>query len=619
MAKRNYKNSKSNVRDKDTRETQSQAEQMDCNYGKKYNPYKSKRNDWQWYAQDPQLVKDTASFPFGNPVGNRINYGKGAGTVANSSSIPGIMAIYTSPSIGMADTAVDPINIATKDIYTWTRHENAGHTNYDAPDEMMYLIAADSAYSYLAYMKRLYGVAMTYSYTNRYFPMSAIYAMDGAFNDIISNLSDFRAYINVYAHRMQSMAIPASMSYMARHQWMYEGMYYDTMNNDKAQVFMYVPEAFYVYEEASNQDDAGVLRLQNFSTMKYASRAVTPRSAGDPEPGHTVADLIAFGDSILNPILASEDFNIMSGDILKAYGRNGIVQLTKISEDYSVIPEYQEDVLDQINNCTLMGRRISPNRSSDNTSSIHVEDNIIRQDPNKEYLISTVTQYMIDEEGLQYQSAYHDAIQAALQANRVINFQHGSINPEDVIVATRLTNTPSSVTFVNTSIEENDLAVLDSLYTKAAVGDTISLCVNTMDGIASDVAGYAKVWYYAYPNRGESSVWSLIHSEDIYTVVPSLVRVNLAATDPVDAQIQNVAQKNADDFRRSAFMSVFDRHPAITQLVTYMITDAKSQTTKASIPFNTFLNDVNYYTVIDLRNIIEMNQTALLSMFYIRR
>lgn len=151
-------------------------EDQTCERDSTFNAQKSKPNDPRWYAQNPQLLRDTASFPYSWPLGNKLNLGQHAPEI-NKGSIPGIMGIYTAPTFGWADNPNSPINVAARNVYSYVRHANSGHANYDAPDLMLYLCAMDSIYSYLSYLKRVYGVVSTYSYTNRYYPKAVIQAM----------------------------------------------------------------------------------------------------------------------------------------------------------------------------------------------------------------------------------------------------------------------------------------------------------------------------------------------------------------------------------------------------------------------------------------------------------
>lgn len=86
----------------------------------------SKDNDPSWYALNPQLLKDAASFPYAWPLGNRLNLGKFARLI-NKGSVPGIMAMNWVPTIGYSSNGTSPANVASINTYTKVRHDNSGH------------------------------------------------------------------------------------------------------------------------------------------------------------------------------------------------------------------------------------------------------------------------------------------------------------------------------------------------------------------------------------------------------------------------------------------------------------------------------------------------------------
>jgi hypothetical protein len=69
----------------------------------------------------------------------------------------------------------------------------------------------------------------------------------------------------------------------------------------------------------------------------------------------TLTDLIRIGDSLLNAVLTDQDFNTMSGDMLRTYGESNLFRLAPIVEDYVLSPVYSEEVLSQIHNATVLG------------------------------------------------------------------------------------------------------------------------------------------------------------------------------------------------------------------------------------------------------------------------
>ena len=116
---------------------------------------KSACNDASWYAANSQLLKDAASLAYSESVGSGYSVVMNPVTEQDwVTSIPGVYAIHTAPAIGVSKDNASAINIAARNIYSYVRHANAGHSNYDSPDLMIYLMAMDSLYSVLSFMAR---------------------------------------------------------------------------------------------------------------------------------------------------------------------------------------------------------------------------------------------------------------------------------------------------------------------------------------------------------------------------------------------------------------------------------------------------------------------------------
>lgn len=291
----------------------------------------STSNDPSWYAQDATLMNNAANLPYSFALGSRIP----SELHITEESIPGIMALKLTPSIGNTNSGVSPINVAANNIYSFVRHMNSGASNYDAPDLMIYLLAMDSCYSFYSYLTRIYGVMRTYSPLNYYYPQGYIQAMGVDFEDIQGRLPELLYYINMYSAKLSTLRIPNTMPYLSRHMWMYSGIYKDE-EGDKAQSLLYVPDGFFKYNES-------LVDTTNLGNLTYKQLKAK----------NTLDDLMAFGDELLDVNRASEDHNIMSGDIAKAYGNN-VFTVPAISADYTVIPTYDQEVLDQMHNATVL-------------------------------------------------------------------------------------------------------------------------------------------------------------------------------------------------------------------------------------------------------------------------
>lgn len=300
----------------------------------------SARNDSGWYQADSVLMKDAANLPFPHALGMPMNIRDGmTGVVPTDTSditLPGIMRINVITTPGTMGTWNDPINVAIRNIYSFVRHQNSGSKNYDAADLGVYFYAYDSCATYYAYLVRLYGTVRTLLLRNRYTPEDLITVMGADYKDITDNLAQLRAYINTFASRLAAMRVPSDLHFIERHMWLFSHIFADS-NTDKCQMYVVNPGAFWEYKTATTPADTGF----------FMSEKVPMTGAL-----YTFERLSVFGNALLNSVLNSEDFNIMSGDILKAYGDKTFT-INMISEDYQVPIVYEPEFLLQLHNATV--------------------------------------------------------------------------------------------------------------------------------------------------------------------------------------------------------------------------------------------------------------------------
>lgn len=301
-----------------------------------------RKNDPYWYGQDATLLRQAAAIPFSWATGtvSSLNYEladtdkvPGAKVVA-----PGIMTFRMIPSIGRCTETTDPANIAAFSIYSYVRHANAGSANYDAPDLMMYLLAMGNVYAAIQWLIRIYGISRLYSTRNRYMPRFILSAMGVNYEDVNLHQADLRYGINMLISKAASFATPSNMTYFNRMSFLFQGLYTEG-TSPKDQLYAYVPYGFLQYVGDSDQPSRLEFQQLTYSTVKANQ--------------FTVDYMLTFVNSLLEPLMQSEDFNIMSGDILKAYGDGGIWKLALMPEDYVVTPKFDIGVLEQMRNITL--------------------------------------------------------------------------------------------------------------------------------------------------------------------------------------------------------------------------------------------------------------------------
>lgn len=312
-----------------------------------------KPNDPKWYTLDGALSRDVGSIVFNRPLGKALEFIDSAGTVKKV-QVPGIATIYTVPSIGKCDMQNDPFNVAGFNIYTWLRTKISGTRSYDPADLMFYLQAMDSAYSYLAFMTRAYGIARVYSGVNRYVGDAMLQATGINPADLRKNLANYRAYINSYITKLSAFIVPKTMHVFEKHFNMYNQIYMD-FPIAKSQFYMYVPAMLWKYEEAA----AGP-RLRHAEVIGFWDTDHIGFGTVDYE------GLIERGNNIINALMSSEDCATISGDLLRAY-EGEVWRLSPLAEDTACVPIYSEEMLVQIHNTKFIGTYIL---AADGTPSI---------------------------------------------------------------------------------------------------------------------------------------------------------------------------------------------------------------------------------------------------------
>lgn len=344
MSRNNSKNFKGNRRSNNSRKSNNYRNSSNnrCNKPNINNPSeedftKNSSNDPRWYGADYAILKDAASINYSIPAGVPLR--ELVVTKAQDKAFPGLLALYTCSGIGLAKDPSAPINVASNSVYSYVRHANSGHSNYDAPDLMIYLLAMSQVYAYINFLTRAYALSTLYGQKNRYFPDCVLKSMNIDPEDARKNGAQFRYGINVLVNKAASFAVPNNMPYFSRESFLYSGIYTEGQSF-KDQMYIINPYAFLQYG-LDDTDSYGCLDYKVFRTSdtKY----------------YTIEELLEFGNSLINPLIASEDMGIMSGDILKAYGQDNLVKLASVSENMYVVPEFNITVLEQIKNARVIG------------------------------------------------------------------------------------------------------------------------------------------------------------------------------------------------------------------------------------------------------------------------
>ena len=303
-------------------------------------------NDPSWYAGSAQLLKDAFSLSvaerLGMPLKTQIPNMQAVSAPYTQSvnySVPGICNLIMVPTPGISTNSNSAVNAAAKQVFTAMRAANSGRTNYQASDLMLYLLAMDNAYCLWNWLVRLYGVLTLYSARNAYLPDGLLLAMR-VDPSIKKDMCQLRAVINQYANKLNTLKVPKYMTYFTRHAWLFGNIYLDSPEA-KAQMYLYNPQALYKWNENVGLGEQAY--LEPVTIVGNQESSAYWKLDG-------IVDLV---NQFIDPIFYSEDFNIMSGDVLKAFGDSNCFNIAEITEDYVTPVGYSPEVLVQIENAKI--------------------------------------------------------------------------------------------------------------------------------------------------------------------------------------------------------------------------------------------------------------------------
>lgn len=511
-------------------------------------------NDIAWYTKSANLLSAAASLPYSYPVGNPINFDNGNFSIystpgARYDAVPGVMTIALLTGPGDSNDVNSPVNVAARDIYSYVRYANSGHSNYDPVDLMMYILAWDEVSMWLANARRVYGAMYTYNTQNKYAPKYLVEALGFNYDDLNANLAQFRYAINAATNRFNSLNMPNNMSYVTRHVWLYSNIYSDG-TSPKSQLYAYVPAACRVYNETGSVNGGF---LDTIPLAYYAGNETL-----------TFAKWNEITNKLLNALIGSEDIGIISGDILKAFGSDKTIITPTISDVYSVAPVYNEEVLSQFQNATILNGTMPTNETAkvwNITQDPSIDQGIIKYDPT----------FKIPFPGKA------DAI--ASNANRLLSLNLNDPKPGDTMVASRLmtitevvgeVTTPAAGTTVHCLTAGTEIPVRGyiSCGYRSKLGDTVKY----------EIAHYTAGMNYSYDVSNSQTMQTTVRG-----VIGALAKV-----------------------------SAFRFHPMDT-VVSYKYTDGSGQpATRGHVEY---LFEVDNYTIIDVETLRQMHETAVLSEF----
>lgn len=429
----------------------------DMRIGQKVENHIPGHNDWTWYAPSEQIAKDLASIPFNLITGtiwdSTVKQVKQSTGASMKTTAPTVMAInYALYAGGEVTSATDSINMAAKQLYTAIRKSNSGAKVYEATDVMMYVLAMREVYALYFQIKRILGVVNAYSFLNRAMPEGILHALgltDEAITDLRSNLASYRGRLNLIAASINSFAIPKYFKVFLRDAYL----------------------SSYIFADSTSL--AGQLYAFKLSwTRRWDGTAASSGSALVADPITSISSINALMDKLqghIDALFYDTDINTMAGDVVKAFPESDLYKLGETPEDYVVVPGYDEDVANQINNMVWLA------------VEDFIQDNSELDISQEDGLIDSVYKF----------SSEHPLATAFTTDNLIFNSHKDNPDFTDVLEWSRLYNVPLATNTDNTefsilggselitNVEIIHLSVNDGTYRKNNIYSGLTIAMDS--------------------------------------------------------------------------------------------------------------------------------------------
>lgn len=510
-------------------------------------------NDPSWYTHVYPLAQDVASFNYNIPVGTPFNPLKvgdikvGPDTIITAEQnsvlgkvVPGIFTLQVMPSIGYSADPTSAPNIAAQQLYSLVRKANSGSVNYDKTDLMMMVIAMDSAYMLYEDLLRAYRLIGRYDVDSRYMPDALMFAL-GFAPELQKDLANFRALLDTFAYKFGAINVPDQFDFIKRHSWLFSNVYTDS-ESSKAQLYAYVPDGYYKWVEGKNGEP---------THLEYVKRG----NLFQTEQVSQVSEMYRAMNTLMEPLLGSQDIGVMSGDIAKAFGEGGMISVIPAGQYETLTPTYSMEVIQQMMNSTILSTDVG-------NANIRANNDNLESGP------------YLDFEPVIVKSRYNTA--KALHKHLVNIRQSGGV--EINMVATR------------------NMCVVDW---KADTTGTVVSC-------GTEIVTHAYMHVLASDGY---HITSMLPSKYEFVQEPIFPMSGIEAATKMDS---NEFSRMQDDIRAMLYASAFDNHPTM-----YMFFRNKWVSgQKNTLTFQGVYQDYDNYAWLDDQTVKQLNDAALISLFY---
>lgn len=315
----------------------------------KYNEHHDKiklGNDLAWWTKQSALMDDAS-----NLKSNWIP-GMALDKASFNFTITGVIRLKFQQAYGCTESALEQINLVSRDLYLKMFQKYRGITAYSASDVGIVNIAGCEFVRALTKTERIYGILNRYSRVNYNMPTAELAALGlnpTQADAIRRHLSDFRYNLNQLIMRAQRLCVPKDLTCIQNAISLLGAEYLDH-DNAKAQIIIFDCDNFGIFDETSMKT-GGSVKFEHVRTIVDDGSLDGLISVTDDDV------TFPFLERQLEELLASDSVQKIYGDYIVWFGSDQMLSFAAIPSDYIVSPVYAESMLHKIHNIEFQDAR----------------------------------------------------------------------------------------------------------------------------------------------------------------------------------------------------------------------------------------------------------------------
>lgn len=310
---------------------------------------KPSANKIEEFNKNPELLKSSSSLPFSSILGEQIF------SHPNSGTVPGIMTIYWTPSMGNGSYP-EAWNKSAQEIFAYMVHANSRTYAQDYTDYSIAMLAGSEIFSAIEDARRVYGVMKSFTEANSYLVDNLVTAMGFNPKDIRRNLSNMWNDINDMIVATKDVWIPNVCPLFERYLDFNTYVYTDAPG-ERSQIYVFVRKQYFMYSGIAS--DQGSMLLPALYPTYISQDNTTEWGPWKNLNRSSTSDLLTWAQfrqmvyNMIKNLLGAQDIGRMYGNMMNAYGPDKILALQVMTNDYVVHPVYNAERLMQIENLTV--------------------------------------------------------------------------------------------------------------------------------------------------------------------------------------------------------------------------------------------------------------------------